>query len=57
MIAAEYRTDRAVVRIHDDSCGLAADGTLLRISSVVSASYKRRSTERTERFHSYEDRR
>lgn len=45
MIAAEYKTASAIVRIHDDCCESSADACLSRISSLVSASCQRRAAE------------
>ncbi len=45
MIAAEYKTASAIVRVHDDCFGDSADACLSRISSVVSASCRRRAAE------------
>lgn len=45
MIAAEYKTAAAIVRIHDDCCEYSADACLSRVSSVVSASCRRRAAQ------------
>lgn len=42
MIAAEYKTASAIVRVHDDCFEASADACLARISSLVSASCRRR---------------
>lgn len=48
MIAAEYTTGTAVVRVHDDFCGTQIEQCLARINDVVSQSYRRRSVEQKE---------
>ncbi|WP_281692615.1 hypothetical protein [Agathobaculum desmolans] len=48
MIAAEYTTGTAVVRVHDDFCGIQIEQRLARINDVVSQSYRRRTVEQKE---------
>lgn len=50
MIAAEFKTDFAVVRIHDDCCGEIAEQRISRINHVVSASYKRRAMDQKDKM-------
>lgn len=45
MIAAEYKTASAVVRVHDDCVEGSADACLSRIRSILSASCRRRAVE------------
>ena len=42
MIAAEFKTPTATIRIHDDYFEAVADSRVCRLSSIVSGSYKRR---------------
>jgi len=42
MIAAEFKTTRSTVRIHDEYCELAADHCISDLGRIISASYKRR---------------
>lgn len=45
MIAAEYTTGTAIVRVHDDFCGVQIEQHLAQINNVVSQSYRRRTIE------------
>lgn len=42
MIAAEFKTSTATIRIHDEYIEAAADGCIRRLSRIVSESYRRR---------------
>lgn len=42
MIAAEFKTPAATIRIHDEYFEAAADGCISRLSHIVSESYRRR---------------
>lgn len=48
MIAAEYTTDTAIIRVHDDFCGMQIEQHLAQINNVVSQSYRRRTIEQKE---------
>ena len=42
MIAAEFKTPTATIRIHDEYFEAAADNCICRLSRIVSESYRRR---------------
>lgn len=42
MVAAEFRTPAAIVRIHDDCLGPVTEDSIARLERIVSRSYRRR---------------
>lgn len=42
MIAAEFKTPTATIRIHDEYFETAADNRICRLGRIVSEAYKRR---------------
>lgn len=42
MVAAEFKTPAATIRIHDDCVEGSADGSISRLGRIVSRSYQRR---------------
>lgn len=42
MVAAEFKTPAATIRIHDDCLGPVAEDSIARLERIVSRSYQRR---------------